>query len=203
MEISFIFSHLQSQFRFDNECYLNLPDNHKRVSLTPRASFDLNAVDVTSMITDDNDDDSGSNVVARTPAAISANESNFNLVYDDFNLASVSMPVFTSFFYLLIFTVSFKLFMFVPCLKSFFIASMCFLYEFPPFPNHFSLSKKVNFVCLPCFQFPFFAVCNSTFFFLILNSCKFCLHYEVLQVYFALHFETTFDFRFFNIKFVQ
>lgn len=22
----------QSQFRFDNECYLNLPDNHKRVS---------------------------------------------------------------------------------------------------------------------------------------------------------------------------
>lgn len=23
---------LQSQFRFDNECYLNLPDNHKRVS---------------------------------------------------------------------------------------------------------------------------------------------------------------------------
>lgn len=24
----------QSQFRFDNECYLNLPDNHKRVSRT-------------------------------------------------------------------------------------------------------------------------------------------------------------------------
>lgn len=23
---------MQSQFRFDNECYLNLPDNHKRVS---------------------------------------------------------------------------------------------------------------------------------------------------------------------------
>lgn len=23
---------VQSQFRFDNECYLNLPDNHKRVS---------------------------------------------------------------------------------------------------------------------------------------------------------------------------
>ena len=103
MKISFILSHSQSQFRFDNECYLNLPDNHKRVSLTPQASFDLNAVDVSSMIADDNDDDNGSNVVARTPAAISANESNFNLVYDDFNLASVSMPVFTSFFYLLIF----------------------------------------------------------------------------------------------------
>ena len=25
----------QSQFRFDNECYLNLPDNHKRVSDEP------------------------------------------------------------------------------------------------------------------------------------------------------------------------
>lgn len=25
---------LQSQFRFDNECHLNLPDNHKRVSDT-------------------------------------------------------------------------------------------------------------------------------------------------------------------------
>lgn len=24
----------QSQFRFDNECYLNLPDNHKRVSVS-------------------------------------------------------------------------------------------------------------------------------------------------------------------------
>lgn len=23
---------MQSQFRFDNECYLNLPENHKRVS---------------------------------------------------------------------------------------------------------------------------------------------------------------------------
>jgi hypothetical protein len=91
---------LQSQFRFDNECYLNLPDNHKRVSLTPRASFDLNSMDVTSMITDDNEDGDGSNVVvARTPAAISANESDFNLVYDDFNLASVSMPVFSLFNY--------------------------------------------------------------------------------------------------------
>lgn len=26
---------MQSQFRFDNECYLNLPDNHKRVSNAP------------------------------------------------------------------------------------------------------------------------------------------------------------------------
>lgn len=25
---------MQSQFRFDNECYLNLPENHKRVSET-------------------------------------------------------------------------------------------------------------------------------------------------------------------------
>ncbi|XP_062538095.1 neurobeachin isoform X14 [Armigeres subalbatus] len=28
----------KSQFRFDNECYLNLPDNHKRVSFEPAAS---------------------------------------------------------------------------------------------------------------------------------------------------------------------
>lgn len=28
----FLIKHLQSQFRFDNECHLNLPDNHKRVS---------------------------------------------------------------------------------------------------------------------------------------------------------------------------
>jgi hypothetical protein len=84
------------------------------VSLTPRASFDLNAVDVSSMIPDDNEDDNGSNVVARTPAAISAKESNFNLVYDDFNLASVSMPVFYFLFYLF-FSVNFKLFLFVVC----------------------------------------------------------------------------------------
>lgn len=29
---------LQSQFRFDNECHLNLPDNHKRVSESEQAS---------------------------------------------------------------------------------------------------------------------------------------------------------------------
>lgn len=29
---AFLMDHRQSQFRFDNECYLNLPDNHKRVS---------------------------------------------------------------------------------------------------------------------------------------------------------------------------
>lgn len=32
IQLSVIF---QSQFRFDNECYLNLPDNHKRVSDEP------------------------------------------------------------------------------------------------------------------------------------------------------------------------
>lgn len=30
---------LQSQFRFDNECYLNLPDNHKRVSNAGAAPY--------------------------------------------------------------------------------------------------------------------------------------------------------------------
>jgi hypothetical protein len=88
------------------------------VSLTPQASFDL-STDV-SMIKDDNDDGNGSNVVAISPAAISANESNFNLVYDDFNIASVSMPVFIYFFdiYLqFIFTYFFELFLFV-CLLA-------------------------------------------------------------------------------------
>lgn len=28
----------QSQFRFDNECHLSLPDNHKRVSASPNTS---------------------------------------------------------------------------------------------------------------------------------------------------------------------
>lgn len=30
--VIFYYCHLQSQFRFDNECNLNLPDNHRRVS---------------------------------------------------------------------------------------------------------------------------------------------------------------------------
>lgn len=62
------------------------------MSLTPQPSLDLNAE--TSIIKDDNDDGTGSIVVARTPPAIGAQESNFNFVYDDFNLASVSMPVY-------------------------------------------------------------------------------------------------------------
>lgn len=41
----FILNKNQSQFRFDNECYLNLPDNHKRVSVDPTktTTVDLNA----------------------------------------------------------------------------------------------------------------------------------------------------------------
>lgn len=75
----------QSQFRFDNECYLNLPDNHKRVSLSTQPSLELNAEEP---LTDEN----GQIAVARAPEAVSGNESNFNLVSNDFNLASVSMP---------------------------------------------------------------------------------------------------------------
>lgn len=30
----------QSQFRFDNECYLNLPENHKRVSISGASTSD-------------------------------------------------------------------------------------------------------------------------------------------------------------------
>lgn len=32
LDFTHTYVHVQSQFRFDNECYLNLPDNHKRVS---------------------------------------------------------------------------------------------------------------------------------------------------------------------------
>lgn len=31
----------QSQFRFDNECYLNLPENHKRVSISGATMLDI------------------------------------------------------------------------------------------------------------------------------------------------------------------
>lgn len=33
-----ILGFFQSQFRFDNECHLNLPDNHKRVSDTDQSN---------------------------------------------------------------------------------------------------------------------------------------------------------------------
>lgn len=70
------------------------------MSLTPQASLEL--TDDASIKEDDNDDGNGSSVVASTPPASSANESNFNLVYDDFNLASVSMSkTFTLFIYFL------------------------------------------------------------------------------------------------------
>lgn len=81
---------LQSQFRFDNECYLNLPENHKRVSLTHSA---YKTVDERRTSQDD----------ARIQQ-FNINESNFNL--DDFNIASVSMPDFY-FNYLIYFNIIF------------------------------------------------------------------------------------------------
>ncbi|XP_070506082.1 neurobeachin isoform X4 [Chironomus tepperi] len=69
----------KSQFRFDNECYLNLPDNHKRVSFTPSTA--LNKI-VEQRTSQDGNDDARNNT-------INANDSNFNLVCDDFNIASV------------------------------------------------------------------------------------------------------------------
>lgn len=54
----------------------------------------MNAVEAAKI--EDNEEFSGPNVVARSPAVSSVNEVNFNLVYDDFNLASVSMPYFIS-----------------------------------------------------------------------------------------------------------
>jgi hypothetical protein len=72
---------LQSQFRFDNECYLNLPDNHKRVSFAPLTT-PFNAIVEQKTSNDVNED-----------ARIDAKDNNYNLVCDDFNIASVSMPV--------------------------------------------------------------------------------------------------------------
>ncbi|CAG9803570.1 unnamed protein product [Chironomus riparius] len=69
----------KSQFRFDNECYLNLPDNHKRVSFTPSTA--LNKI-VEQRTSQDGNDDARNNTN-------NANDSNFNLVCDDFNIASV------------------------------------------------------------------------------------------------------------------
>jgi hypothetical protein len=86
-----LFFYSQSQFRFDNECYLNLPDNHKRVSLPLHSpSFTVDTEQQSTL-------DHGTEENTGTQA-ITAKESNFNLVCDDFNIASVSMPVFISFF---------------------------------------------------------------------------------------------------------
>lgn len=40
----------QSQFRFDNECYLNLPDNHKRVSNAPLTIYENPNVEMVKAI---------------------------------------------------------------------------------------------------------------------------------------------------------
>lgn len=150
---------LQSQFRFDNECYLNLPDNHKRVSLMPQTSFDLS---IEAPINDDNDDGNGSNVVARTPAAISANESNFNLVYDDFNLASVSMPVL--FIYWFLFWLKFVI---VCCLLPLIFlrfGDSFFYHQIPPIARIWAQSKHAVFIL-----FPFFHECAEFTFCIMLS----------------------------------
>lgn len=59
------------------------------MSLTPQISYDVNTD--APAINDGKDDDTGSVLARTTNAAIIAKESNFNLVYDDFNVASVSM----------------------------------------------------------------------------------------------------------------
>lgn len=107
---------------------MNLPDNHKRVSLTPQVSLEL-AIEASN--TEDNEDGNGSSVVARTPAASGANESNFNLVYDDFNLASVSMPLQFYFYLFILISFHFRLGC-VPldCLFACLIFRSC--YSFPP-----------------------------------------------------------------------
>lgn len=121
--------HLQSQFRFDNECYLNLPENHKRVSLIDNTATENDTIsninyyallaanmtggeaDIgqapataatgTSSITTAT---SSSVVVPATGAAAAAGApakavTNINIASDDHNFASVSML----FFYFIIF----------------------------------------------------------------------------------------------------
>lgn len=55
-------------------------------------SYDVNTD--APAINDGKDDDTGSVIARTTNAAIIAKESNFNLAYDDFNVASVSMLIF-------------------------------------------------------------------------------------------------------------
>lgn len=82
------------------------------MSLTPQISYDVNTD--APAINDGKDDDTGS-VLARTSnGAIIAKESNFNLVYDDFNVASVSMLFFYlnyNFSFCLLFLFRFDLFL--------------------------------------------------------------------------------------------
>lgn len=77
------------------------------MSLSPQPSFDLN---LDASINDDNEEVDSQNVVARPSAAVAANESNFNLVNSDFNLASVSMPFILFYFEFCDFFSSFRLF---------------------------------------------------------------------------------------------
>lgn len=89
----------QSQFRFDNECYLSLPDNHKRVSvsLSRHPSLDAAAgVDNTTTNNSENREDSSSlsPVESSSPAVINSATDSYDLIFKDFNIISVSMAMF-------------------------------------------------------------------------------------------------------------
>ncbi|XP_037030161.1 neurobeachin isoform X5 [Bradysia coprophila] len=89
----------KSQFRFDNECYLNLPDNHKRVSLTGNADIDnasLMAIaggeadDVNAAPTSDSTLATNSPVVVLQSSAGAQSKAVTNsIASDEYNFASV------------------------------------------------------------------------------------------------------------------
>lgn len=94
----------QSQFRFDNECYLSLPDNHKRVSLSLSRHPSLDAaaagVDNASNNMNGQDSSSMSQVETSRPAATNSANDSYDLIFKDFNIISVSMVMF---FYFILF----------------------------------------------------------------------------------------------------
>lgn len=89
----------QSQFRFDNECYLSLPDNHKRVSLSfsRHPSLDAAAAGVDNASNNSvngQDASSMSQVETSRPAATNSANDSYDLIFKDFNIISVSMVMF-------------------------------------------------------------------------------------------------------------
>lgn len=80
---------------------MNLPDNHKRVSLAPPVEDASSPTAVSDRRTSQDE---------TRIQAISDKESNFNL--DDFNIASVSMPVFNLFYFIAIYFMQKKIIIF-------------------------------------------------------------------------------------------
>lgn len=85
-------SYSKSQFRFENESFLNLPDNHKRVSLTTSLSIENAEIEAAPYAVVSADVVVPSADSVTKGAAIIINS-------DEYNFASVSMSFFLFFHY--------------------------------------------------------------------------------------------------------